>query len=349
MKSRAGHASRVTRHALLTKERIGVLMGGQSSEREISLRTGMAVHRALLRRGYDAVAIDVDDSVLQQLRAKKVALVFLALHGPGGEDGTVQGLLESIGMPYTGSGVRASAIAMHKVTTKALLASYGIPVPPGAVLDAARKGERSPKSLPAGLRWPVVVKPAAEGSTIGVSIVRRAADWRPALRRAHHYDREAVVESYIAGREITVSVLAGQSKPTALPPVEVVAPGGFYDYAAKYTKGRTRYLCPAPLSAVVSKQVKELAVRAYHVIGCQGAARVDFRVTPKGRPYVLEINTIPGMTETSLLPMAAAQAGIDYDSLTEMILRSAIDRREAAKSAQQASRARRRVSRRSKR
>lgn len=326
MKSRAGHASRVTRHVLLTKERIGVLMGGQSSEREISLRTGLAVHRALLRRGYDAVAIDVDDSVLQQLRAKKVALVFLALHGPGGEDGTVQGLLESIGMPYTGSGVRASAIAMHKVTTKALLASYGIPVPPGTVLDAARTSERSPRSLPAGLRWPVVVKPAAEGSTIGVSIVRRASEWVPALQLAHHYDREAVVESYIAGREIAVSVLAGQSKPVALPPVEIVAPGGFYDYAAKYTKGRTRYLCPAPLSAAVSKQVKELAVRAYHVIGCQGAARVDFRVTPKGRPYVLEINTIPGMTETSLLPMAAAQAGIDYDSLTEMILQSAIDR-----------------------
>ncbi len=301
-------------------------MGGQSSEREVSLRTGLAVHRALLRRGYDAVAIDVDASVLQQLRTKKVALVFLALHGPGGEDGTIQGLLESIGMPYTGSGVRASAIAMHKVTAKALLASCGIPVPPGTVLYEGRRGGGLQKSLPAGLNWPVVVKPAAEGSTIGVSIVRRASDWHPALRRAYQYDREAVVESYIAGREIAVSVLAGKSDPVALPPVEIVAPGGFYDYTAKYTKGRTRYLCPAPLPAAASRKVETLAIRACQVIGCEGAARGDFRVTPKGRPYVLEVNTIPGMTETSLLPMAAARAGIDYDSLTEMILQSAVAR-----------------------
>jgi D-alanine-D-alanine ligase len=316
-------------------------MGGRSSEREISLRTGLAVHRALLRRGYDAVAIDVDGSLLRQLRAKKVALAFLALHGPGGEDGTMQGLLESIGMPYTGSGVRASAIAMHKVTAKALLASQGVPVPPGTVLQEGR-GRRLPKSLPAGLRWPVVVKPAAEGSTIGVSIVRRPAEWRPALRRAFHYDREAIVESYIAGHEVAVSILAGQdgvSEPMALPPVEIVAPGGFYDYAAKYTKGRTQYLCPAPLPAAVIRKVKALAARAYRVIGCEGAARVDFRVTRKGWPYVLEVNTIPGMTETSLLPMAAAQAGLDYDSLTEMILRSAIGRQWAGQPAGRGTRA----------
>jgi D-alanine-D-alanine ligase len=325
-------------------------MGGRSSEREVSLRTGLAVHRALLRRGYDAVAIDVDGSLLRQLRAKKVALVFLALHGPGGEDGTMQGLLESIGMPYTGSGVRASAIAMHKVTAKALLASQGVPVPPGTVLHEGRGRGWLPKSLPTGLRWPVVVKPAAEGSTIGVSIVRRPAEWRPALRRAFHYDREAVVESYIAGHEVAVSILAcpesgrraGASEPMALPPVEIVAPGGFYDYEAKYTKGRTRYLCPAPLPAAVTRKIKALAVQTYRVIGCQGAARVDFRVTEKGRPYVLEINTIPGMTETSLLPMAAARAGLDYDSLTEMILRSAIARQRAGQSVGRGARARRR-------
>ncbi|MBM4123032.1 MAG: D-alanine--D-alanine ligase [Nitrospira sp.] len=332
----------------LTRARIGVLMGGRSSEREISLRTGLAVHRALLRRGYDAVTIDVDGSLLRQLRAKKVALAFLALHGPGGEDGTIQGLLESIGMPYTGSGVRASAIAMHKVTAKALLASHGVPVPPGAVLPEER-GRGLPRSLPTGLRWPVVVKPAAEGSTIGVSIVRRPAEWRPALRRAYRYDREVIVESYIAGHEVAVSVLAGATKPAALPPVEIVAPGGFYDYAAKYTKGRTRYLCPAPLPAAVIRKIKALATSAYQVIGCEGAARVDFRVTQKDRPYVLEINTIPGMTETSLLPMAAAQAGLDYDSLTETILRSAIDRRQAGQLVGQRARAKDARSSRSKR
>ncbi|MEK6526650.1 MAG: D-alanine--D-alanine ligase [Nitrospirota bacterium] len=316
----------------LTRARIGVLMGGRSAEREISLRTGQAVHRALLRRGYRAVAIDVDASVQEQLRTKKVEIVFLALHGPGGEDGTIQGLLEIIGMPYTGSGVRASAIAMHKVTAKALLDCHGIPVPPGTVVRAGRHGKdqshrRGPVTVPpAGLRWPVVVKPAAQGSTIGVTIVHRRSEWRAALRRAHEYDQEAVVESYIPGREIAVSVLGGTPLPRALPAIEIVAPDGFYDYAAKYEKGRTRYLCPAPLPDAVTNRVRDLAIRTYQIVGCEGAARVDFRVTRRGRPYVLEINTVPGMTETSLLPMAAAKAGIDYDSLTERILQSALRR-----------------------
>ncbi|MEW6543512.1 MAG: D-alanine--D-alanine ligase [Nitrospirota bacterium] len=328
MRKKTHHRSPITHHELLTRARIGVVMGGRSAEREISLRTGRAVHQALLRRGYDAVAIDARAPLLPQLRAKKVGLVFLALHGPGGEDGTIQGLLDSIGMPYTGSGVRASAVAMHKVTTKALLAYHGIPVASGTVVRAGQDAGRAP--LPAGLRWPVVVKPASQGSTIGVSIVRRPAEWLPALRRAHVYDEEAVVEAYIPGREVTVSVLAGRREPVALPPVEVVAPGGFYDYSAKYQKGRTGYLCPAPLSASVTGLVLKLAVKTFLVVGCEGAARVDFRVTKRGRPYVLEVNTIPGMTETSLLPMAAAQAGLDYDSLTERILESALQRAKAS-------------------
>lgn len=310
----------------LTRARIGVLMGGRSSEREISLRTGKAVHRALLRRGYRAVAIDVGESLLKQLQTKKVQMAFVALHGPGGEDGTIQGLLETIGIPYTGSGVRASAMAMHKVTAKRLLACHGIPVPDGIVV---RKGEAIGK--PARLKWPVIVKPAAEGSTIGISIVRKPSEWRAALRRAHAHDREAIVEAYIPGHEVTVSVLRGARGATALPTIEIVAPGGFYDYAAKYTKGRSRYLCPAPLPAGVNRRVTELAVRACDILGCDGAARVDFRVTPRGKPYVLEVNTVPGMTETSLLPMAAAQAGMEYDQLTEEILKSALRRAEAAR------------------
>jgi len=309
----------------LTTARIGVLLGGQSAEREISLKTGQAVHRALLRLGYDAVPIDVDASFLQQLRDTKVEIAFVALHGPGGEDGTIQGLLEMVGIPYTGSGVRASAIAMHKVTAKALLDYHGIPVPPGTVVRSGKRGKASPVP-PAGLKWPVVVKPAAQGSTFGVSIVRQASEWRAALRHAHNYDQVAVVEAYIAGREITVSVLGGSSEPLALPAIEIQAPGGFFDYAAKYEKGRTTYLCPAPLPANVSRQVQDLAVRTYQLLACQGAARVDFRVTERGRPFVLEINTVPGMTETSLLPMAAAKAGIAYDSLTERILQSALRR-----------------------
>jgi D-alanine-D-alanine ligase len=304
----------------LTSARIGVIMGGRSAEREISLRTGRAVHAALVRRGYRAVVVDAGDSLLDQLRSKKVQLAFLALHGPGGEDGTIQGLLECLSIPYTGSGVRASAIAMHKPTAKALLDCQGIPVPDGIVI-AASATDPSP-APPTGLRWPAIVKPAAQGSTIGITIVRQSADLPMALKRAHEYDPEALVEAYIPGRELTVSILSG----TALPAVEIVAPEGFYDYAAKYQKGRTRYLCPAPLPATIRKRLERLALQSYGVIGCEGAARVDFRVTPQGRPYVLEINTIPGMTETSLLPMAAAKAGLDYDTLTERILESALSR-----------------------
>ncbi len=306
-----------------------MLMGGWSSEREVSLRTGAAVLRALLRRGYRAVAIDVGPAVERQLRAKKVEIAFLALHGPGGEDGTIQGLLEFIGIPYTGSGVRASAIAMHKGVTKTLLTCHGIPVPKGAVVRAGEPEARRLRTLPAGLTWPVVVKPASQGSTIGVSIVREPAQWIPALRQAHRYDPEALVEAYIPGREITVAVLGGAGAPDTLPAVEIVAPGGFYDYSAKYQKGRTRYLCPAPLAPPLARRLRELALRTYQLVGCEGAARVDFRVTRAGRPYVLELNTIPGMTETSLLPMAAAAAGLSYDALTERILGSALARRAA--------------------
>jgi len=311
--------------SLLTKARIGVLMGGQSSERDVSLRTGAAVHRALCRRGYDAVMIDVGPTLSRELQDQKVSLVFLALHGPGGEDGSIQGFLETLGIPYTGSGIQASAVGMHKETTKTMLAAHGIPVPAGIV---AKRGEKisSTQALRKGkLRWPVVVKPASEGSTIGVTIVKKPAQWSEALTLAHKYDRDAMIEAYIPGHEVTVSLLGRQAQaPLVLPAVEIVAPGGFYDFSAKYEKGRTQYLCPAPLSATITKQIEALALRTYEVLGCAGAARVDFRITPRGRPYVLEINTVPGMTETSLLPMAAAQAGIGYEELTERILESAV-------------------------
>lgn len=300
-------------------------MGGQSSERDVSLRTGAAVHRALCRRGYDAVMIDVGPTLSRDLQDQKVSLVFLALHGPGGEDGSIQGFLETLEIPYTGSGIQASAVGMHKETTKTMLAAHGIPVPAGIV---AKRGEKisSAQALRKGkLRWPVVVKPASEGSTIGVTIVKKPAQWNEALTLAHKYDRDAMIEAYIPGHEVTVSLLGRQAQaPLVLPAVEIVAPGGFYDFSAKYEKGRTQYLCPAPLSATITKQIEALALRTYEVLGCAGAARVDFRITPRGRPYVLEINTVPGMTETSLLPMAAAQAGIGYEELTERILESAL-------------------------
>lgn len=294
-------------------------MGGRSAEREISLKTGQAVYAALIRKGYAATRIDVDVSLPLKLRARNVQLAFLALHGRGGEDGTVQGLLEIMGIPYTGSGVRASAMGMNKAVTKAFVRMHGIPVAPGVVLQRTVTRTMPPLSRP------LVVKPANEGSTVGVSVVRKPSQWTRALKRAFEHDHEVLVESFIDGREIAVSVLDGE----ALPPIEIVAPDAFYDYAAKYEKSETRYLCPAPVTKGQEQRVKTLAVLAYRVLGCAGAARIDFRLNRSGRPVFLEINTIPGMTRRSLLPMSAAQAGMDYDVLTERILRSGLARQSS--------------------
>ncbi|HMW85773.1 MAG: D-alanine--D-alanine ligase [Nitrospira sp.] len=317
----------VTERKPLTRSKIGVLMGGQSSEREVSLKTGEAVYRSLVRSGYDAVAIDVGPGLSQTLQDQAIEVAFLALHGPGGEDGAIQGFLETLGIPYTGSGVRASAIGMHKVVTKTELAAQGIPVPRGTVVWRGTAPTLNRILTSCKLKLPIVVKPASQGSTIGVTIVRQPSQWKEALKVAHRYDPEAMVEAFIPGHEVTLSLLGTADGSVAgLPAVEIVAPDGFYDFSAKYEKGRTQYLCPAPLPAAVSRDIKQLAIRTYQALGCNGAARVDFRITPKGKPYVLEINTVPGMTETSLLPMAAGKAGLSYDALTEQILQSALRR-----------------------
>lgn len=317
----------MTERKPLTRSKIGVLMGGQSSEREVSLKTGEAVHRSLVRSGYDAVPIDVGPGLSRTLEKQGIEIGFLALHGPGGEDGAIQGFLETLGIPYTGSGVRASALGMHKVVTKTELAAQGIPVPKGTVVLRGTAPSLGRFLATCSLKLPVVVKPASQGSTIGVTIVRRPSQWKEALRVAHRYDEEAMVETFIPGHEVTVSILGGaDGAVTGLPAVEIVAPDGFYDFSAKYEKGRTQYLCPAPLPAALTRQIRQLAIRTYQALGCSGAARVDFRITPKGKPFVLEINTVPGMTETSLLPMAAGKAGLSYDALTERILQSALQR-----------------------
>lgn len=301
----------------LTSAYIGILMGGQSAERAISQKTGQAVHAALIRKGYRATRIDVNASLPFMLRARKVQLAFLALHGRGGEDGTVQGMLEVMRIPYTGSDVRASAMGMNKPVTRAFVQMHRVPVAPGIVIRRARR-----MVMPTHLAWPLVVKPANEGSTVGVTIVHKPSQWKKALTRVFEHDHEVLVESFIEGREIAVSVLDGAT----LPPVEIVAPGGLYDYAAKYEQVGTRYLCPAPLTTGQEQRVRALAGRSYQAIGCAGAARIDFRLTQRGRPVFLEINTTPGMTRRSLLPMSAMQAGLDYDALIERILQSAIER-----------------------
>jgi len=297
------------------KRTVGVLMGGRSAEREVSLRTGAAVRGALRRLGERAVAIDACAELPRALARRGVDVAFIALHGRGGEDGTVQGLLECLGIPYTGAGVLASALAMDKKQSKLLFGALGIPTPDFEVFT---REERSRARL-ARLAPPVVVKPTNEGSSVGMTVVRSRAGLARALARAFRHDPEAIAERYLPGREFTVGVLDDE----ALPAVEVRPRSGLYDYRSKYTAGRTEYLAPAPIGARQAARLGALAVAAHRALGCRGASRVDFRLDGRGRASVLEVNTIPGMTETSLLPKAAAAAGIGFDELVARILRGA--------------------------
>jgi len=292
-------------------KKIAVLLGGLSSERDVSLRTGQAVLKALQGLGYDAQAIDAGRNLAEQLRAAQAEVAFIALHGRYGEDGTVQGLLELLGIPYTGSGVMASSVAMDKLVTKQLLLHHGLVTPAFAAL---RDGETlADADLPAP--YPLVVKPAREGSTIGVTIAKDRTGLDAGVAEAFKLDDLVLVEEYIAGDEVTVGVLEGE----ALPVIQVVPRSGFYDYASKYTAGQTEYLLPAPQSEAITRRLQAAAIEAYRALDCRGGARVDF-IIRAGELYCLEVNTIPGMTETSLLPKAAGHAGISFDELTERIL-----------------------------
>ena len=301
------------------EKRIAVLLGGMSSEREISLKTGNAILGALKKLGYSALAIDADRLLPESLKENSINIAFIALHGAFGEDGTVQGLLEILGIAYTGSGVLASAVSINKVATKKILSFHGLPTPAFQVIGSP---DGTVESAVAALTLspPFVVKPPEEGSTIGISIVTDHAQIRDAVSLGLRYDRELLIEEFIKGRELTAAVLDGE----ALPLVEIVARDGFYDFKAKYqSQGETRYVVAPEIGSGLTAQIQRLAARTYGVLGCCGAARVDFLLTDDGRPYILEINTIPGMTETSLLPKAAGHAGMDFEQLVERILWSA--------------------------
>jgi D-alanine-D-alanine ligase len=294
---------------------VGVIMGGRSAEREVSLRTGAAVLAALNRLGRRAVGIDAGRDLPQVLARRKVGVAFLALHGRGGEDGTVQGLLECLGIPYTGSGVLASALAMNKTQTKWVFRAHALPTPDFEVLTGGRRQAWPLERL----EPPVVVKPVCEGSTVGMSVVRTRRALAKALAAALRYDPEVLVEAFVPGRDLTVGVLGD----TVFPAVEMRPRGGFYSYKAKYTAGATEYLVPAPLTARQASRTGDLALAAYRALGCRGASRIDFRLDERGRPQLLEVNTIPGMTETSLLPKGAGAAGIGFDELVARILAAA--------------------------
>jgi len=308
---------------MLTK-RIGVLMGGPSAEREVSLNTGRAILQGLQEKGYQAVGIDLDPPrFFEQMKEAGIDIVFNAIHGIFGEDGRIQGALELLGIPYTGSGVLASAMAMDKGISKRLFVSAGVPTPKSEIYEKTAFKDSLAAEVAAEFGLPVVVKPVAQGSSIGVFIVDKADDLAAAMQEAWQYSEQILIEEFIKGRELTVAVLADETVRT-LPIIEIVPCSGRYDYHSKYTKGATEYIVPAVLGETAVLAAQQAAIGACRVLGCRGVARVDIILDQQERPYVLEVNTIPGMTATSLVPKAAAAVGISFSDLCEQILRMAV-------------------------
>ncbi len=293
---------------------VAVLMGGVSAEREISLRSGIAASAGLRACGYEVTEVDLQDACVHL--PDGVEAVFLALHGTFGEDGAIQAQLDALGVAYTGSGAAASRRAMDKAVSKAIWQECGVPTAPFCVVSAGD---------PVVFDLPAVVKPVSQGSSIGVHLVQACDELGPALADAFQYDARVMVEAYIPGRELTVGILDG----VALPVVEIVAPDGWYGFGAKYTTGQTRYEVPASLADVDVAHLQALALAAFNGLGCAGFGRVDFRLPPEGGAMALEVNTIPGLTETSLLPKAAAAAGISFAALCGRIMATAGMGREA--------------------
>lgn len=302
-----------------------VLMGGQSTEREISLKSGQAVYKALKEKGYTAVTLDMNSAAAAAIQDIAPDVVFIALHGNKGEDGTVQGMLEIMGIPYTGSGVAASAICMNKVLTKKLLSYEGIATAPFTILKKweYNNPEQAAKDLMDKLGLPLVIKASNQGSSIGTFIVKKADQLIQSIDSAFRYDSEIVAEKYIEGMELTVAVI-GNSKPQVLPAIEITAENEFYDYQAKYTPGKCAHIIPARIGDETRNKINQMAEQTYITMGCLGFARVDFMVDSLGNPYILEVNTIPGMTEMSLVPDAARAAGISFEELVEMIVNYAL-------------------------
>ena len=290
--------------------KVAVLFGGKSAEREVSLKSGSRVLDALRRQGVDAHAFDPAERKLDDLAVFDRA--FIMLHGRYGEDGTIQGALELMGIPYTGSGVMASAVGMDKWRTKLLWRSVGLPVPEYVMLDSSSDFAAVEKQL--GL--PLFVKPACEGSSIGVTKVRQSGELRPAYAEAARHDALVIAERGVMGGEYTVAILGNE----ALPIIRIVPATDFYDYEAKYLRDDTRYLCPCGLSDAREQELRALALEAFRVLGCRGWGRVDFLMDEQGNAYFLEVNTSPGMTDHSLVPMAARAAGLSYEQLVLRVL-----------------------------
>jgi len=295
--------------------KVAVLFGGRSSEREISLQSGQNILASLIRQGVNAYGVDPSENVAQKLIEGKFDRVFVALHGSLGEDGVIQGLLQMLGIPFTGSGVAASALAMDKARAKLVMHGLRIPTPAFGVaktIDQAR-------IISEKMGFPVCVKPVSEGSSIGVTRANEVADLNNAFEKAARYG-DVIVEKWIEGKNLTVAIVGDQ----VLPSIEIRTSSEFYDFNAKYESEETQYICPAPLSMAIERTLRALSYRAFCALGCEGWGRVDFMQDTDGKCWVLEVNTIPGMTSHSLVPMAASVAGIDFDQLVLQILETTL-------------------------
>jgi D-alanine-D-alanine ligase len=299
--------------------KVGVLYGGKSAEREVSLMSGSGVHAALRSQGVDAHLFDTGAHSLSELAQQGFDRVFIALHGRYGEDGTLQGALELLGIPYTGSGPMASSLAMDKIMTKRIWLEAGLPTPGYAELTS----EDEVSAAESALGLPMMMKPPHEGSTLGIVKVSESHALVEGYRQAARYDEVVLAEQFITGRELTVAVLGRGVSARALPLIEIVAPGGNYDYQNKYFSDDTQYLCPAPIAPELAQHIADLCVRAYRALGCEGWGRADVILDAQDRPWLIEMNTSPGMTGHSLVPMAAKAVGMSYPELCVHILKDA--------------------------
>ena len=300
----------------LKQEKIAVLLGGTSAEREVSLNSGAAVLNALVSQGYNAHGIDPKEYNVANLKADGFDRVFNILHGRGGEDGTMQGLLEQIGLPYTGCGVMASALTMDKMRTKMLWKAFGLPVAEMEIVTVENRANLNSESVVKNLGLPLMVKPSLEGSSVGLTKVKTMDELESAVDFALKFDRTVLIEEWLAGDEFTVPVLDGE----VLPSIKIVPEGEFYDYDAKYISDNTQYFCPAGLSDAREQELRRLVKQAYDVVGCRGWSRIDVMADAEGRFRLVEVNTNPGMTSHSLFPKSAATVGYSFEQLVEKIL-----------------------------
>ncbi|MFC1559786.1 D-alanine--D-alanine ligase [Candidatus Margulisiibacteriota bacterium] len=307
----------------LKKKKIAVLMGGRSGEREVSLRSGKNVFKSLKSQGFNVISIDVDDKLIDKLKKNKIEIACIMLHGRFGEDGTVQGLLELHGIPYTGSKVLASALAMDKVASKRIFEATKVPTPKFLTIDPGSDIEKEADKIKRTFPFPLLIKPVSEGSSLGVSILKDGKDLEGILKKTVSEFKNVFVEEFIKGKEVTVGMIGTGADTKALPILELKPKNEFYDYHAKYTAGQTEFILPAKLPKGLYEYTQKVALDAHNALGCYGVSRVDIMISNDHIPYVHEVNTIPGMTDQSDLPAEAAEAGISFDELVVKILESA--------------------------